>query len=231
MPAALKIRAPWWRVADLYFNTPRGASSRPETPNTHIATRCSGVALARPDMAMQLSHNGASSTACRRGDAPRRTTAALMGDDFLARHRQLDADAGPLRLSGFVSLPAYSRLQPRRAVLLREWPLRARQAADPCHPRGLHADILHGSRHPAYVLFLELDPATASTKRCNPAKIEVRFREARAGSPVQYHAVKRILAESGAGQDAARPAEEVSRRRPQPGPPTRPGSSPRDAWR
>ena len=115
------------------------------------------VALARPDMAMQLSHNGRVIHRLPASDAPRRT-AALMGDDFLAQARQLDADAGPLRLSGFVSLPAYSRSSRDAQYFF----VNGRFVRDKLLTHAIreaYADILHGSRHPAYVLFLELDPA------------------------------------------------------------------------
>ena len=106
---------------------------------------------------MQLSHNGRVIHRLPASDAPRRT-AALMGDDFLAQARQLDADAGPLRLSGFVSLPAYSRSSRDAQYFF----VNGRFVRDKLLTHAIreaYADILHGSRHPAYVLFLELDPA------------------------------------------------------------------------
>ena len=49
---------------------------------------------------MQLSHNGRVSQRLAAGDMTRRT-GALLGDDFLDQARSIDAEAGPLRLTGF----------------------------------------------------------------------------------------------------------------------------------
>jgi DNA mismatch repair protein MutL len=134
--------------------------------------------------------------------------AALMGDDFLQHARALDADAGLLRVSGFAALPAYSRASRDAQYLF----VNGRFVRDKLltHAvRQAYADILHGNRHPAYALFLELDPAGVDVN-VHPAKIEVRFREARAVHQFVFHALTRSLAESGAAAAAAPTASATS---------------------
>jgi DNA mismatch repair protein MutL len=53
--------------------------------------------------------------------------------------------------------------------------------------------MLHGSRFPAYCVFLEIDPATVDVN-VHPAKTEVRFREARGIHQFVFHALQRTLA-------------------------------------
>ena len=191
-------------VADLYYNTParRKFLKSEATEYAHCDEMFRRVALARPDIGLQLAHNGRVIHRLPAGDHARRV-AALMGDDFLTQARALDADARPLRLAGFASLPAYSRASRDAQYFF----VNGRFVRDKLltHAvRQAYADILHGNRHPAYVLFLELDPAGVDVN-VHPAKIEVRFREARAIHQFVFHALSRALAESGAGL-AARPA-------------------------
>ncbi len=184
-------------VADLFYSTParRKFLKSEATEYAHCDEVFRRVALARPDIGLQLAHNGRVVHRLPPGD-PLRRVGALMGDDFLQHARTLDADGGALRLSGFAALPAYSRANRDAQYLF----VNGRFVRDKLltHAvRQAYADILHGARHPAYVLFLELDPAGVDVN-VHPAKIEVRFREARAAHQFVFHALSRTLAESGA---------------------------------
>ena len=194
-------------VADLYFNTParRKFLKSEGTEFAHCDDVFRRLALARPDVALQLSHNGRVSLRLPSGRREARVR-ALLGDDFLNAARLVEADAGPLRLTGYASLPAYSRSS-RDAQFFYVNGRFVRDKLLTHAIREAYADILHGSRHPAYVLFLELDPYGVDVN-VHPAKIEVRFRDSRAVHQFVYHALKRTLAASGAGglaDEAIRP--------------------------
>jgi DNA mismatch repair protein MutL len=208
-------------VADLYFNTParRKFLKTEATEFAHCDEVLRRMALARPDVAFMLTHNGG---AKRRfagavpGDAsvpsfdgPRRGvpvtqsegTAAnsfsrrareILGEDFFPHARPLDVAAGPLRLRGLAALPAYSRSGRDEQYFF----VNGRFVRDKLlshAARQAWADILHGARHPAYVLFLELDPAGVDVN-VHPAKTEVRFRDARGIHQFVFHALQRTLA-------------------------------------
>lgn len=219
-------------VADLYYNTParRKFLKTESTEYAHCDEIFRRIALARPEIALQLSHNG---RVVQRlvATEPRRRVASLLGDDFMAQARPLEADAGPLCLTGFASLPAYSRASRDAQYFF----VNGRYVRDKLltHAvREAYADILHGSRHPAYVLFLSLDPAGVDVN-VHPAKIEVRFREARAVHQFVFHALSRCLAETGAGRPPAPAVESFAPSLPQtdhPGPaPRYPAPPPRQS--
>ena len=97
-------------VADLYFNTParRKFLKTEATEFAHCDEVLRRMALARPDVAFTLSHNGSAKRRLAGADFSRRAR-EIIGDEFFPHARPLDAGAGPLRLSGLAALPAYSR--------------------------------------------------------------------------------------------------------------------------
>ncbi|MDP2811930.1 MAG: DNA mismatch repair endonuclease MutL [Rhodocyclaceae bacterium] len=180
-------------VADLYFNTParRKFLKSEATEFAHCDEALRRMALARPDVAFSLVHNRLVKRRLAATDFPRRVR-ELFGDEFLAHARKVETTVGPLRLTGLAALPAYSKAsRDEQAFFVNGRFVRDKLLTHAA--REAYADILHGSRHPAWVLFLELDPAGVDVN-VHPAKTEVRFRESRAVHQFVFHALTRALA-------------------------------------
>jgi DNA mismatch repair protein MutL len=180
-------------VEDLYFNTPaRRKFLRTEaTEFGHCEDAFRRVALARPDLALALKHNGRVSQALR-VHSPAERIAALLGEQFSGM--PIDAQSGTLRLSGLAGSPhaATARADAQYFFVNGRY-VRDRLLSHAA--REAYAELLHGDRQPAYVLYLEIDPRLVDVN-VHPAKTEVRFRDPRAIHQFVFHAVKRALSPS-----------------------------------
>ena len=109
VPAALS-RGTVVSAADLFFNTPaRRKFLRSEaTEYAHCAEVVRRMALARPDVAFTLTHNGRVQARYPTHSLHERI-AAVLGEDFVAASVAVHAEAGPLSLTGLAALPAYSK--------------------------------------------------------------------------------------------------------------------------
>ncbi|MBE0614030.1 MAG: DNA mismatch repair endonuclease MutL [Burkholderiales bacterium] len=189
-------------VSDLYFNTPaRRKFLRTEaTEFGHCEDVYQRVALSRPDVAFSLKHNGRVISHLQDGTAARRV-AAVAGEEFAGTAHAMDEHSSGLRLAGFAGSPSFSRSSRDAQFAF----VNGRFVRDKLLSHALrqaYQDVLHGNRHAAYVLFLELDPQGVDVN-VHPAKTEVRFRDGRAVHQFVFHAVSKALSGSAAQTSAA----------------------------
>jgi len=189
---------------DLYFNTParRKFLKTEATEFAHCEEAFKRVALSRPDIAFALHHNDRPVWRLpRAAEKPEARIAALLGEDFAAAAVAVDEHAAGLRLWGLAARPAYSRgARDAQYFYVNGRFVRDKLLAHAI--REAYRDILHLERHPAFVLFLEMDPAGVDVN-VHPTKIEVRFRESQAIHRFVFHALNKSLART------LRPAEDV----------------------
>ena len=184
-------------VQDLYFNTPaRRKFLRTEsTEFGHCEEVFRRNALAHPDTAFLLKHNGRVSAHARRQALGERA-AALLGQEFLDASFPVEARAGSLRLSGLAGSPQAARARADAQYLFVNGRfVRDRMLSHAV--REAYRELLHGERQPAYLLFLELE-ARGVDVNVHPAKIEVRFRDASSVHQFVLHAMKRALSPTAA---------------------------------
>jgi DNA mismatch repair protein MutL len=198
-------------VEDLYFNTPaRRKFLRTEpTEFGHCEETFRRIALARPDVAFTLRHNGRVSAHLRTQTLGERA-AALLGREFLDASFAVETQAGALRLYGVAGTPQAARARADAQYLFVNGRfVRDRMLSHAV--REAYRDQLHGERQPAYLLFLELDPRGVDVN-VHPAKTEVRFRDAGGIHQFVFHSLKRALSPSAADAPVAyaRPADSGS---------------------
>ena len=189
-------------VRDLFHNVPaRRKFLRAErTEFGHIDELVKSLALARPQIEFRVTNNGKPSRLMRPAQSEAAMTvrlAEILGEDFPAQSLRVDHAGAGLRLSGWVGLPTASRSQADQQYFYVNGRL-VRDKVVTHAVRQAYADVLYHGRHPAYVLFLELDPAIVDVN-VHPAKSEVRFRESRLVHDFLYRTLHEALAQTRAG--------------------------------
>jgi DNA mismatch repair protein MutL len=185
-------------VRDLFFNTParRKFLRTEKTEFSHIEEIVKRLALSRFDVGFQLRHNGRSVYPLRAAQSElerERRVAALCGGEFLEHLVHIDSRVGDLHLWGWVALPTFSRSQ----ADLQYFYVNGRSVRDKLVSHAIrqaYHDVLYNGRHPAYVLYLEVDPGNVDVN-VHPTKHEVRFRDGRAVHDFLFRSLHRALAE------------------------------------
>ncbi len=189
-------------MRDLFFNTParRKFLKTEKTEFNHLQEVVKRQALSRYDVGFQLTHNQRVAhqlRACISQTDRERRVASLCGPAFMEQAVYLENEAAGFKLWGWVGLPTFSRSQAdlqyffvnRRVVRDKLVTHAVRQA---------YRDVLYHGRHPAYVLYLELDPSLVDVN-VHPTKHEVRFRDGRTVHDFLFRTLHRTLAEQRPG--------------------------------
>jgi len=195
-------------MRELYFNTParRKFLKSEGTEFAYCEEAFKRVALSRPDVAFSLQHNNRMVWQLPAGteQATLKRVAALLGDEFAQSAVSVDRQAANLNLYGMASLPAYSRAtRDAQYFFVNGRFVRDKVLAHAV--RQAYQDILHGQRHSAFVLFLDMPPEQVDVN-VHPAKSEVRFRESQSIHQFVFHTLQQALSTPMAESNAAAPA-------------------------
>ena len=189
-------------VRDLFYNVParRKFLRTDKTEFTHVDQVFRRIALSHPSTAFSLSHNGRllyQLTPARDEQSLLERIGQLFSKDFTQSSMRVEHEAAGLALSGWVAQPTYSRSQADQQYFY----INGRMIRDKLvvHAvRQAFADVLFHGRHPAFVLYLTLDPQRVDVN-AHPTKHEVRFRDGRIVHDFIFKTLHEVLSATSAG--------------------------------
>jgi len=182
-------------VRELYFNTParRKFLKSEQTEFAHCEEAFRRIALSRPDVAFALTHNGRARLQVKPQPLAARI-AAVLGEEFADGALPVEESGGQIAIRGAISSPSHAKgTRDAQYFFVNGRCIRDKLVAHAI--RQAYADVLHHDRHPAFVLFLDIDPQLVDVN-VHPAKAEVRFRDSRAVHQFIFHALHKTLSRS-----------------------------------
>jgi DNA mismatch repair protein MutL len=153
------------------------------------------LAMARPDLAFSLEHDGRRSLAVQADEDRPARVAALTDRELAANCVTVDLEREGLRLGGIAGLPTFNRgIADHQYLFVNGRPVKDRLLVGAV--RGAYAEMLPRDRHPVLALFLDV-PADVVDVNVHPAKTEVRFRDPALVRGLIVSGLRRALDEAG----------------------------------
>lgn len=195
-------------VCDLFFNTParRKFLRTEKTEFNHIEESIKRLALSRFDVDFTLVNQHKTIYSLRPASTLERQEkriATLLSADFMQQALYIEQQAVGLSLTGWVGLPSYSRTQANQQFFF----VNGRAVRDKLVAHAIkqaYRDVLYHGRHPAFVLYLQLDPKLVDVN-VHPTKHEVRFRDGRLTHDFIFKSLHKALASVRPHADTANP--------------------------
>jgi len=185
-------------VRDLFYNVParRKFLRTEKTEFNHLEDVVKRIALSHFNVDVTLNHNQRAIKHWRAAHDQKsmeQRIAEVCGKAFIEQSQYMCFEAANLKLHGWIALPSFSR----STADMQYFFVNGRIIRDKLvtHAvRQAYQDVLYHGRHPAYVLFLELDPAMVDVN-AHPTKHEVRFREGRLVHDFLFRGIHKALAD------------------------------------
>jgi DNA mismatch repair protein MutL len=185
-------------VRDLFFNTParRKFLRTEKTEYNRIEDNLKKLALSRFDLGFSLKNNQRVVHSWRPASSKpekERRVAQICGAPFLENSLSVDIEHTGMRLWGWIALPTFSRSQ----ADLQHFYVNGRAIKDKLVSHAIrqaYQDVLFHGRHPAFVLYFELDPSVVDVN-VHPTKHEVRFRDNRLVHDFLFRSLHKVLAD------------------------------------
>nr|WP_232473965.1 DNA mismatch repair endonuclease MutL [Sphingomonas sp. MA1305] len=162
------------------------------------------LAMARPDVAFSLEHDGRRALAVTAGEDRAGRVAALTDRALADNAVPIDLEREGHVLGGVASIPTYNRgVADHQYLFVNGRPVRDRLLMGAI--RGAYAEMLPRDRHAVVALFLDVPPDQVDVN-VHPAKTEVRFRDPMLVRGLIVSGLRRALDAAG-HRSVQRPAE------------------------
>ncbi|MGR6327982.1 DNA mismatch repair endonuclease MutL [Sphingomonas sp. XXL09] len=162
------------------------------------------LAMARPDVAFSLEHDGRRALAVNAGEDRPGRVAALTDRALADNAVPIDLEREGHVLGGVASIPTYNRgVADHQYLFVNGRPVRDRLLMGAI--RGAYAEMLPRDRHAVVALFLDVPPDQVDVN-VHPAKTEVRFRDPMLVRGLIVSGLRRALDAAG-HRSVQRPAE------------------------
>ena len=164
-------------IRDLFYNTPARrkflkSDSGEIARITEVVTR---LALARPDIKVDLTHNGRKVLSLDRASSEEERLVAFFGRELKGALLPIHHEQEGLVVRGFIGLPRVARgSSNRQYIFLNERFIRDRSLSHAVTTG--YEGFLSGRRFPVFFIYLDVDPETVDVN-VHPTKAEVRFRD------------------------------------------------------
>ena len=185
-------------VRDLFYNVParRKFLKTDKTEFGHLDDVVKRIALSRFDVDISLQHNQKPVRQMRAADdllGREKRIAEVCGKAFVEQSLHMEFEAVGLRIHGWIALPSFARAQADMQYFF----VNGRMIRDKLVSHAIrqaYQDVLYHGRHPAFVLYLELDPQQVDVN-AHPTKHEVRFRDSRLVHDFIFRSIHGALAD------------------------------------
>ena len=201
-------------VNDIFFNTParRKFLRTEKTELNHCEKVVKRLALVNFHVSFELRHNQKTllsiPVAASYKDKLHRME-RILGKNFVEHAISIEREDRNMKLSGWVAAPDFSRVQADyQYQYVNRRHIRDKTISHAV--KSAYQDVLYHGRHPAYVLYLDIDPGEVDVN-AHPAKHEVRYHNSRAIHDYVRQTVKQALGDVRAAPIDSRNMEKLSR--------------------
>jgi len=203
-------------IRDLFYATPARLKFLKSDQSELIAIKAiiNRLAMAYPDIVFTVHHDDRKIMhypAVLQEDFDEQRLerlSAILGREFQSASMPVMVEAEGIKLTGFASLPTYSRGNAQHQYLfVNGRPVRDKLLLGVL--RGAYADVLARDRYPVVVLFVDL-PQGEVDVNVHPAKAEVRFRKPLVVRNLLFHGLQTALRQHGTRSAAILPQSAVS---------------------